>query len=125
MSDARRQLAELAGNLRWTWTGEFDHLFGEIDADLWREVNRNPTAFLAEVPEARIEARAGDAAYRAALESACRSLRTYLRESRHWAGRHAAGLELRPVAYFSAEVGLHESLPTYSGGLGVLAGDHL
>ncbi len=125
MGEARRHLAELAGNLRWTWSGEFEPFFREIDVDLWREVNHNPIAFLAEVDEARIDARASDPSYLEALERACLSLRAYLQEQRHWAGRHAPALQLRPVAYFSAEVGLHESLPTYSGGLGILAGDHL
>jgi starch phosphorylase len=125
VSDARRRLAELAFNLKWTWSEEFDPLFREIDGDLWREVNHNPTAFLAEVADARIDARLADPAYQRRLDEAGRSLRAYLEERRHWAGRHAPALALRPVAYFSAEVGLHESLPTYSGGLGVLAGDHL
>ena len=125
MKDVRGCLAELAGNLRWTWNGEFDGLFRDIDVDLWREVNHNPVAFLAEVKEDRVEARAGDPAYRQSLENACRSLRDYMLKTWHWAARHAPGLATRPVAYFSAEVGLHESLPIYSGGLGVLAGDHL
>ncbi|HEX9427098.1 MAG TPA: alpha-glucan family phosphorylase, partial [Candidatus Polarisedimenticolia bacterium] len=125
LSETRRLLADLAGNLRWAWSGEFDHLFQEIDADLWRGVNHNPTAFLAEATPARIETRGADPAYRRDLERACLSLRAYLESDRHWAGRHAPALRLRPVAYFSAEFGLHESIPTYSGGLGVLAGDHL
>ncbi len=125
MSEPRQLLDELAGNLRWAWNGEFDHLFREIDPDLWRAANHNPTAFLAEIAPARIEARASDPAYRSDLERACLSLRSYLQTDRHWASRHAPALALRPVAYFSAEFGLHESLPTYSGGLGVLAGDHL
>jgi len=123
--EARRCLAELAGNLRWTWNGEFDYLFREIDIDLWREVNHNPAAFLAAVAEDRIEARSADVEYLRKLEVACRSLRDDLREDRHWAGRNAPPLALHPVAYFSAEFGLHESLPIYSGGLGILAGDHL
>jgi glycogen phosphorylase len=125
VGDARDRLVELAGNLRWSWNGEFTQLFSEIDADLWRAVEHNPIAFLAEVQESRIEARAGDPVYRQALETACRSLGTYLSSPRHWAGRHAPALARGPVAYFSAEFGLHESLPIYSGGLGVLAGDLL
>src|SRR2546425_6338904 len=125
LSELRRSLAELAGNLRWTWSGEFDFLFREIDIDLWREVNHNPAAFLADVADSRVEARAADDDYRARLEAARGSLRDSLRADRHWASRHAPSLALRPVAYFSAEFGLHESLPIYSGGLGILAGDHL
>jgi len=125
VGDARRCLAELAGNLRWTWSGELDSLFREIDLDLWRRVNHNPAAFLADVDEARIEARAAEHEYRRKLQDACDSLREYMRTGRHWTSRHAPTLALRPVAYFSAEFGLHESLPIYSGGLGILAGDHL
>ncbi len=123
--DIRSGLAELAGNLRWTWSGEFEPLFSSIDQDLWREVNHNPVAFLAAVPDDRLQARAVEATYREALQHAIISLRQYLAEERHWGRRYAPGLQARPVAYFSAEVGLHESLPIYSGGLGVLAGDHL
>jgi len=125
MSDTRASLAEVAGNLRWTWSSEFDLLFRDIDPDLWRQVNHNPSAFLADVSDVRIEARAADPSYRQHLQRACLSLRAYLEEDRHWAGRHAPLLRHRPVAYFSAEFGIHESLPIYSGGLGVLAGDHL
>lgn len=125
MPDVRRRLAELAGNLRWSWTGEFDTLFSSIDPDLWRRVNHNPTAFLSAVESAALEARAADPAYLESLEQAHVSFHAYLNEPRHWAGRHAPSLAIHPVAYFSAEVGLHESLPNYSGGLGILAGDHL
>src|SRR3989442_15119816 len=70
-------------------------------------------------------ARAAAPESRRRLEAACGSLQNYLKSGRHWASRHAPSLDLRPVAYFSAEFGLHESLPIYSGGLGILAGDHL
>ncbi|MEW6775493.1 MAG: alpha-glucan family phosphorylase [Bdellovibrionota bacterium] len=125
MIPLRERLAELAGNLRWTWNGEFDHLFRDIDVDLWRKVNHSPTAFLAEVDPRKIEAQRADPRYCMRLERACHSLRDYLASDRHWALWSAPGLAARPVAYFSAEFGLHESLPIYSGGLGVLAGDHL
>jgi starch phosphorylase len=125
MTETRQLLAELAANLRWAWSREFDLLFSEIDAELWLQSNHNPTAFLADVDPLRIDARARDPHYRVRLERACRSLREYVRSTRHWATRHAPILEASPVAYFCAEFALHESLPLYSGGLGVLAGDHL
>lgn len=123
--ETRDRLTELASNLRWTWNDEFDSLFVEVDADLWNKVGYNPPAFMAQVSEAALQKRAADSAYRQRLSRACRALRSYLGEGRHWARRNVTNLRLRPVAYFSAEVGLHESLPVYSGGLGVLAGDHL
>jgi glycogen phosphorylase len=125
VGEARDLLATLAGNLRWSWSGELEPLFSGIDVDLWRQVNHNPIAFLADVPDAKIDARAGDPAFRQALEEACRSHEAYLASTRHWAGRHGPALARSPVAYFSAEFGLHESLPIYSGGLGILAGDLL
>lgn len=124
-NDTRERLTELASNLRWTWSDEFDSLFVEVDADLWNRVGANPPAFMAQVGEEVLQKRAADPAYRQRLSRACRALTSYLRDGRHWARRHVTGLRLRPVAYFSAEFGLHESLPVYSGGLGVLAGDHL
>jgi hypothetical protein len=66
----------------------------------------------------KIEARAADPTYHLRLERACLSLRAYLQDERHWASRNAPGLGARPVAYFSAEFGLHESLPVYSGAWG-------
>src|SRR2546426_10963650 len=117
--------AGLAGNHRWTGSGDFASLSREIDLVLWRRVNHNPAAFLADVDDTRIGAGAADPEYRRRLEAACGSLQNYLKSGRHWASRHAPSLDLRPVAYFSAEFGLHESLPIYSGGLGILAGDHL
>jgi starch phosphorylase len=123
--DTRERLALLASNLRWTWSDEFDSLFGEIDAALWSKVGCNPPAFLAQVGEDALGKRAADPSYRHRLNRACRSLRSYLEDGRPWARRHVTSLRRRPVAYFSAEFGLHDSLPVYSGGLGVLAGDHL
>ncbi|MFH1263981.1 MAG: alpha-glucan family phosphorylase [Pseudomonadota bacterium] len=125
MSSTRELLAELAANLRWTWNGEFDFLFREIDDPLWTEVNHNPTAFLLEADAAKVEARANDSHYRVRLERACASLRGYVASQRHWAARLAPSLTARPIAYFCAEFGLHESIPIYSGGLGILSGDHL
>jgi starch phosphorylase len=124
-NDTRVRLTELASNLRWTWSDEFDSLFVEVDADLWNKVGSNPPAFMAQIGEEMLQKRAADPAFRQRLNRACRALKSYLGDGRHWARRHVTGLRLRPVAYFSAEFGLHESLPVYSGGLGVLAGDHL
>ncbi|MFH1016875.1 MAG: alpha-glucan family phosphorylase [Pseudomonadota bacterium] len=125
MSSILDRLRELAGNLRWTWHAEFEPLFREIDEQLWREVTHNPTDFLARVDAEKLSAKSLDPHYRVRLEKACAFLRASLESDRHWAAWSAPGLAARPVAYFSAEFGLHESLPIYSGGLGVLAGDHI
>jgi len=125
MTGVRALLCELATNVRWTWNGEFDQIFREVDGQLWRHVNHNPTAFLAEVSPAHIEGRTADSRYCLRLQRAVESLRSYVASERHWASWSAPGLTARSIAYFSAEFGLHESMPIYSGGLGILAGDHL
>src|SRR4029077_13444190 len=80
---------------------------------------------LNEFPLAKLEGRATELALHSRINYAYRRLREYLEADRTWGARHAGVLRPRPVAYFSAEFGLHESLPIYSGGLGVLAGDHI
>src|SRR3989449_11664280 len=114
-SEVRRRLAELAGNLRWTWSGEFDSLFREIDLDLWRRVNHNPAAFLADVDDTRIGARAADPEDRRRLQAACGALQNYLKSGRHRASPPAPSPDLRPPPYFSAAFGLPEYLPLYLG----------
>ncbi|HYU22602.1 MAG TPA: alpha-glucan family phosphorylase, partial [Candidatus Dormibacteraeota bacterium] len=85
----------------------------------------NPIALLAEMPLSMIERRARDLVLHGRVNYAYRRQREYLDADRTWGARHAGVLRPRPVAYFSAEFGLHESVPIYSGGLGVLAGDHI
>jgi starch phosphorylase len=119
------KLHEIARNLFWTWTPEVRAIFREIDAPLWRAVHHNPIAFLKRVPPAEIEERVGDLELHARIDRALRQLEEYLAHPGAWGLAHAGALRARPVAYFCAEFGLHESIPIYSGGLGVLAGDHL
>jgi starch phosphorylase len=119
------RLRQLARNLYWTWHPEVVEIFRDLDPALWREVNHNPIAFLSRLPEETLQKRATDQALRARITHAFHQLRDYLSSGDTWGAYHAGLLRVRPVAYFSAEFGLHESLPIYSGGLGVLAGDHL
>ena len=91
----------------------------------WRECDHNPIALLQQMPIAQLEARASQLALHGRINYAYRRLQEYLQSKHTWGGRHAGVLGARPVAYFSAEFGLHESLPIYSGGLGILAGDHI
>src|SRR5215510_6241050 len=90
-----------------------------------KRTNHNAFALVKSLPPERVATMASDAFLRARVDRAHRELRDYLSLPNTWAGRNAAPLRVRPVAYLSAEFGLHESLPIYSGGLGVLAGDHL
>src|SRR4030095_3083054 len=85
----------------------------------------NPVSLLGEMPLAQIERRAGELVLHSRINYAYRRQQEYLQADRTWGAIHAGVLRPRPVAYFSAEFGLHESIPVYSGGLGVLAGDHI
>ena len=120
-------LRELARNLWWTWQPEVLGLFRELDPAAWRQLDHNPIALLAGAPAgARSSAAPPSWRCTAGSTTPTASWREYL-ESQTDLGRHRtpASCAPGPVAYFSAEFGLHESLPIYSGGLGVLAGDHL
>ena len=91
----------------------------------WRQLNHNPISLLSEMPLAEIERRAAELVLHSRINYAYRRQQEYLHADRTWGAANAGVLRPRPVAYFSAEFGLHESLPIYSGGLGVLAGDHI
>src|SRR4051794_11358152 len=119
------KLRELARNLWWVWQPNVIALFRELDPALWRRVDHNPVEFLKRLPAEQLERRGAGMGLDSRSDYASRRLAEYLKDTDSWGSVHASILRARPVAYFSAEFGLHESLPIYSGGLGVLAGDHL
>ena len=119
------KLRELARNLWWTWQPNVISLFRELDPVLWRQLDHNPIEFLKKLPHDQLVTRSGEMALDSRIDYAFRRLAEYLKNTDSWGSVYASSLRSRPVAYFSAEFGLHESLPIYSGGLGVLAGDHL
>src|SRR6267143_4219585 len=121
----QERLWTLARNLWWSWDHEATSLFRELDPVRWRQLNHNPIALLAEIPLSTIERRARELVLHGRINYAYRRLREYLDADRTWGARHAGVLRPRPVAYFSAEFGLHESLPIYSGGRRVLARDNI
>src|SRR5882724_10401639 len=121
----RQQLQELSRNLWWAWNPQIIKLFRDLDPETFRASNHNPISVLTTFSPERYETIAKDAVLRARVDSAYRELGDYLGAARTWASVNAGPLRVRPVAYLSAEFGIHESLPIYSGGLGVLAGDHL
>jgi starch phosphorylase len=125
IAPAQERLWSLARNLRWSWDPDTTSLFRDLDPVRWRALNHNPVALLSEMPLAAIEKRAREMMLHSRINFAFRRQREYLEADRTWGATHAGVLRPRPVAYFSAEFGLHESLPIYSGGLGVLAGDHI
>ena len=120
-----QKLSELAGNLWWTWQPEITAIFREIDDELWTKVAHNPIVMLRTYNPEKLESRAREAVLHARIHGAYRRWQEYMESSQTWGDTHAAVLGHRPAAYFSAEFGIHESLRVYSGGLGVLAGDHL
>jgi starch phosphorylase len=121
----QERLWSLARNLWWIWDQESTGLFRDMDPSGWRQLNHNPISLLANIPLVRIESRARELVLHSRINYAYRRQREYLEADHTWGARHAGVLRPRPVAYFSAEFGLHESIPIYSGGLGVLAGDHI
>jgi starch phosphorylase len=117
-------LMELAHNFWWMWHPDAVELFRRLDRKLWDEVNHNPVRLLGALPQERLKEAAEDEGYRAHLRRVYEAFQEHLSEKGWFNSAHAEDEKLR-VAYFSAEFGLHESLPIYSGGLGILAGDHL
>ncbi|HZT44299.1 MAG TPA: alpha-glucan family phosphorylase [Chthonomonadaceae bacterium] len=120
-------LRKLAYNLHWAWDHEAIALFARLDRQLWEQSGHNPVAMLGEVSQQRLNEAAQDESFMAAVEAACRRADAYLQSSDTWFRRTYGDLAApKPlIAYFSMEFGIAECLPIYSGGLGVLSGDHL
>jgi glycogen phosphorylase len=118
-------LPKLAYNLYWDWNIEIKDLFRRLDRDLWETTRHNPVAMIAQVSQDRLQEAATDDGFLAHMDRATHALENYL-TSRDWYKKHhSPGTEKPCFAYFCAEFGLVDCLPIYSGGLGVLAGDHL
>jgi glycogen phosphorylase len=117
-------LREMTFNLWWTWEPSARRLFRHLDPDLWNRTNHNPVRMLQLSRQARLEELAQDKSFLRELKEVHDAFRNYLAR-RDTYGKTGAGAAIkRPVAYFSAEFGFHEAIPNYSGGLGILAGDH-
>ncbi|MEP7351854.1 MAG: alpha-glucan family phosphorylase [Acidobacteriota bacterium] len=125
IAPSQEKLWSLARNLWWSWDQESTTLFNDLDPVGWRGVNHNPLSLLSEIPLAALDRRAGELVLHGRINYAFRRLKEYLSADQTWGATNAGVLRPRPVGYFSAEFGLHESFPIYSGGLGVLAGDHI
>ncbi len=117
-------LRELAFNMYWTWDHETIDLFRRLDRDLWEECYHNPVLMLGKVSQERLRAVADDDGFIAHMERVYRNLSEYMQRET-WYQKTYGRSDKPRIAYFSAEFGITESLPIYSGGLGVLAGDHL
>lgn len=119
------RLEALARDLHWTWNSAANRTFAAIDPRLWEATNHNPISTMQRARAERLAALQGDAAFLDLLDEAERRRAEYLR-ARPWFSSEHTGADRRLlVAYFSSEYAIHESMPQYAGGLGVLAGDHL
>ncbi len=125
VAPVHQRLSALARNLWWSWDNDTTAVFRELEPVLWRELDHNPIALLQQISIETLEERVQQLLLHSRINYAYRRMQEYLKSDRTWGARHAGVLWARPVAYFSAEFGLHESLPIYSGGLGILAGDHI
>lgn len=118
------RLSELAYNLWWSWTPEARRLFSSIDPELWEYVYHNPVKFLRWVELKHLERAASDKTFTDNYQAVMKAFDSYRKLDQTWFDQTHPGLTNHTIAYFSAEFGLHESLPIYSGGLGILSGDH-
>jgi starch phosphorylase len=125
LPNSLRRLNELAYNLWWTWYPEAEQLFDRLDPEGWWRLERNPVALLQGLDPDRAARCSADGAYVQLYQRVMAAFDSYMRGDDTWFDRHYPHLSGRHglIAFFSAEFGLHESLPVYSGGLGVLAGD--
>lgn len=117
-------LHKLARNLWWTWDQEAQEVFQHLSPRGWQNLYHNAVAVLHEVSDTELRARLQDLDFAARVREVLRSFEKYMAETQTWCGKHAPELRQKPVAYFSAEFGFHETLPIAAGGLGMLAGDH-
>ena len=115
----------LANNLWWSWTPEVTGLFRDLDPIRWRQLDHNPIALMKEFTPERLDLRASEMVLYSRINHSFRRLKEYMSNKQTWGATQAGVLGAKPVAYFSAEFGIHESVPIYSGGLGVLSGDHI
>jgi glycogen phosphorylase len=118
-----RRLPELANDLWWTWNSRAREVFRKLDYPLWRQTAHNPVLMLRQVSAELLEERAHNERFLRLYDSALEALDAARSAHDTW-WRRAHGDVNGPIAYFSAEFALHQSLPIYAGGLGVLAGDH-
>ncbi len=119
------RLGKLAYNMWWTWTPDAQRLFVKIDRDLWEQTYHNPIRFLKEVERPRLNAVIQDPYFRTFYNKTFKELDEYLKAKDTWFAQTHPEMSGQQIAYFSMEFGLHETLPLYAGGLGVLSGDHL
>ena len=118
-------LERLAWNYWWSWAADGPGVFRDLDSEIWEECEQNPRALLAKTSAFRLAEAATDPIYLERVRRIDQSFQSYMSAIPHWQHEGKTITREHPVAYFCAEFGVHTSLPLYSGGLGILAGDHL
>lgn len=119
------KLSEIANNLWWSWNTEFLKLFKLIDVDLWENCNKNPYKFLKLVNQEKLEQIVLDQEFLKKYNKVVEDYENYMISKNTWFNKNYSDNKNDIIAYFSAEYGLDETIPIYSGGLGILSGDHL
>jgi len=122
--DALNRFEDVAGDLWFSWNSKVRALFHQIDPVLWVMSGHNPRAFLRRVSQHRLDEVSADRAFLAEYHGVVSDYDSYKKEEHQWFASNFEDAKSYSIAYFSAEFGLHESLPIYGGGLGILAGDH-
>ena len=122
--DALKRLDELANDLFYSWDRQVRRLFTRLDKDLWGTSGHNPKPFLRRISQQRLEEAAEDRVFMEDFQRVLSAYDTYLEQGTHPDVQEYLDPDEDLIAYFCAEFGFHESLPIYSGGLGILAGDH-
>jgi starch phosphorylase len=125
LSEELKPLEELAYNFWWTWNYELQDLFKRINYDLWYELGRSPVKLLRRVKQKRIDELSKDRDFLNELNRIYKKFKNYMKNEETWLNKNHSGAKEKTIAYFCMEYGIHESFPIYSGGLGILAGDHL
>ena len=126
LPDRLTALERLSINLRWSWDKPTQDLFTAIDPELWKQVGCDPVALLGQVTPKRLDELAVDESFLRRLDGLAADLDNYLTRPLWYQQQQDDGAQLpHGIAYFSMEFGVAEVLPNYSGGLGILAGDHL
>jgi starch phosphorylase len=120
-----QRLGDLAYNLWWTWIPSAERLFSRIDPSLWERLAHNPVLLLRQVERAQLNAVVHDQSYLNLYKQTLQAYDEYMANEDTWFSRKHPELKEKSIAYFSSEFGLHETLPIYAGGLGILSGDHL
>ncbi len=119
------KLQEVANNLWWSWNTEFLRLFQKIDKDLWEDSNKNPVKFLKRVSQEKLEIASKNVEFLKEYDKVIDNFDAYINSKNTWFSNKFPKNKEDLIAYFSAEYGLDQTIPIYSGGLGILSGDHL